>query len=184
MSEYARCGNSKIHDPHWFGSIDRFGSKAYCYGSLRPPATYRPSKKQVLRAAKRIDPAAWNETTVKHDALMMTGTEPHMRMAFARQKQERRQEAALIAARYALESLKETKIASAAVAAADALESVRAERDAALVRIAEAAKLHWKRKHWNSDREYVFVCDECTRINRYGIAHWPCPTAKALGLNE
>ena len=101
----------------------------------------------------------------------------------------------------------------------DALVSVRAERDAALARIAEleekigraermkaahmrsshetgkyneellariaeAAKLHRKGKHWNSDREYVFVCDECTRINRYGIAHWPCPTAVSLGLNE
>lgn len=92
-------------------------------------------------------------------------------------------------------------------ALADALESVRAERDAALevmsnhkcgenveaayrravdaeARIAEAAKLHRPRKHWKSDREHVFVCDECTRINRYGIAQWPCPTAVALGLNE
>lgn len=67
---------------------------------------------------------------------------------------------------------------------ADALESVRTERDAALARIAEAAKLHRKRKHCNPDREDVFVCDECTRINRYGIAHWPCPTAVSLGLNE
>jgi len=64
------------------------------------------------------------------------------------------------------------------------LEAVEAERDAALARIAEAAKLHRPRKHWNSDREYMFVCDECTRINRYGIARWPCPTAVSLGLNE
>ena len=51
-------------------------------------------------------------------------------------------------------------------------------------RIAQAAELHRKRKHWETDREDVFVCDDCTRINRYGIAQWPCPTAVSLGLNE
>lgn len=64
---------------------------------------------------------------------------------------------------------------------ADALVSVRAERDAALARIAEAAKLHYEEDH---------ECVECSfesmpDVGFRGVSvPWPCPTAVLLGLNE
>ena len=67
--------------------------------------------------------------------------------------------------------------------AADALVSVRAERDAAEARIAEAAKLHRRR----DDLEYRWgggpVCDGCGDEDGWA-SKWPCPTAVSLGLNE
>ena len=95
---------------------------------------------------------------------------------------------------------------------ADALESVRAERDAALARIAELEKMLE-----NYTREYSIECNkrvkaesriaEAAKLHRpfewsfgYGPvkscrgcadrgvpqdkAEWPCPTAVALGLSE
>lgn len=52
-----------------------------------------------------------------------------------------------------------------------------AERDAALARIAEVAKLHRKRKYWETDKSYIFVCGRCRHP-------WPCDDARILGLNE
>ena len=102
----AECGMDDLHDPHWYGATNRFGSRGYCYGQLRGAATYSPSKKQILRAAQRINPGAWNPTVLKHKAMLMTGTEPHMRTHFAEHEQLREQGLALEAARLALESLK------------------------------------------------------------------------------
>ena len=51
-------------------------------------------------------------------------------------------------------------------------------------RIAEAAKLHRRTSHRTISRETASVCEECTRVNGYGIVRWPCPTAVSLGLNE
>ena len=60
---------------------------------------------------------------------------------------------------------------------------VTAERDAALARIAEAAKLHRRR----DDLEYRWgggpVCDGCGDEDGWA-SKWPCPTAVSLGLNE
>lgn len=94
----------------------------------------------------------------------------------------------------------------------DALVSVRVERDAALTRVAEAAKLHRKytyyeledscldasdehreEHHHESDEIGEFYCDQmptgdvccdtCRDVNGDRM-EWPCPTALALGLNE
>ena len=95
----------------------------------------------------------------------------------------------------------------------DALATVRAERDAALARIAEAAKLHRKyayyehedscpdttdehreeHHHEASDDIGEFYCDQmptgdvvcdiCRDVNGDRM-DWPCPTAVSLGLNE
>ena len=92
---------------------------------------------------------------------------------------------------------------------ADALESVRAERDAALARIAEAAKLHRKYTYYDledscpdttdehreehhheaSDDIGEFYCDQmptgdvacdnCRDVNGDRM-EWPCPTIQAL----
>lgn len=55
---------------------------------------------------------------------------------------------------------------------ADALEAAEAERDAALARITEAAKLHQPQPG-----QGVRYCADCDQ-------RWPCPTAVSLGLNE
>lgn len=63
-----------------------------------------------------------------------------------------------------------------------------AERDAALARITEAAKLHRKggaSQGYTADG-YGYIehcCETCGTFGEYGEP-WPCKTAIALGLNE
>lgn len=61
---------------------------------------------------------------------------------------------------------------------ADALEAATRERDAALARIAEDAKLHQPESFHDEPTESF--CKTCQRTA--GV--WPCVTAIALGLNE
>ena len=95
---------------------------------------------------------------------------------------------------------------------ADALEAAGAERDAALTRIAEAAKLHWKYTYYDledscpdttdehreehhhvSDEIGEFYCDQMPtgdvccdtcRDENGDRMEWPCSTAVALGLTD
>lgn len=60
---------------------------------------------------------------------------------------------------------------------ADALESVRAERDAALAAIGRVRAFHGKEPvnaNYGGTRNICLDCDQS----------WPCQTAVALGLNE
>lgn len=97
-----QCGNPNPHGYHQEPVPGYGGVGSYCYGVLES-ATYQPTDEQVERAARRLNPSAWDEAAIVASSQGFVTEQDPLRRARFNAQQDRAQ--ARKQARTVLESL-------------------------------------------------------------------------------